>query len=56
MLATPGGGTSVELSRFIRPDHEPGNPTAMANVLGLRNIAFEVDDLHAAVDQVTADG
>ncbi|WAX57763.1 hypothetical protein M6B22_03085 [Jatrophihabitans cynanchi] len=28
----------------------------MATVLGLRNIAFEVDDLHATVDQVAAEG
>lgn len=56
MLSLPDGGTSVELSHFIRPDHEPGNPTAMANELGFRNIAFEVDDLHAAVDQVAAEG
>ncbi len=28
----------------------------MATELGLRNVAFEVDDLHAAVDQVAADG
>jgi hypothetical protein len=28
----------------------------MANELGLRNVAFEVDDLHAAVDRLAADG
>jgi catechol 2,3-dioxygenase-like lactoylglutathione lyase family enzyme len=28
----------------------------MATTLGLRNVAFEVDDLDAAVDQVVADG
>jgi catechol 2,3-dioxygenase-like lactoylglutathione lyase family enzyme len=28
----------------------------MATVLGLRNSAFEVDDLHATVDQVAAEG
>ena len=31
-------------------------PAAMANELGLRNIAFEVDDLQAAVDKLAADG
>src|SRR5260221_14650815 len=56
MLRPPGGGTAVELSSFIRPDHEPGSPTAMANELGLRSVAFEVDDLHAVVDQLAADG
>ena len=28
----------------------------MSTELGLRNVAFEVDDLHAAVDQLAADG
>ena len=28
----------------------------MANELGLRNVAFEVDDLRAAVDRLAADG
>jgi catechol 2,3-dioxygenase-like lactoylglutathione lyase family enzyme len=56
MLKVPGGGTTVELSSFQRPDPEPGTPAAMANVLGLRSIAFEVDDLQAVVDLVAADG
>jgi catechol 2,3-dioxygenase-like lactoylglutathione lyase family enzyme len=28
----------------------------MANELGLRNVAFEVDDVQAAVDQLAKDG
>ena len=56
MLRPPGGGTAVELSSFTRPDHDPGSPTAMANELGLRSVAFEIDDLHAAVDRLAADG
>ena len=31
-------------------------PSAMANELGLRNVAFEVADVRAAVDQLAADG
>ena len=56
MLKPPDDGTRLELATFVRPDHEPGSPTAMANELGLRNVAFEVDDLPAAVDRLTADG
>jgi catechol 2,3-dioxygenase-like lactoylglutathione lyase family enzyme len=56
MLKPPDDGTRVELSRFVRPDAVPGSPAAMANELGLRSVAFEVDDLHAAVDRVAADG
>jgi catechol 2,3-dioxygenase-like lactoylglutathione lyase family enzyme len=56
MLRPPGGGTGIELSSFVRPDHEPGSPTAMANELGLRSVVFEVDDLPAVVDDLAADG
>ena len=56
MLRPPGGGTAVELSSFVRPDPEPGSPTAMANELGLRSVAFEIDDLQAEVERLAADG
>ena len=39
MLRPPEGGAGLELSSFVRPDHEPGSPTAMPNELGLRNVA-----------------
>jgi catechol 2,3-dioxygenase-like lactoylglutathione lyase family enzyme len=55
-LRAPAGGVGLELSSFVRPDHEPGSPTAMANELGLRNVSFEVDDLQATVDGLAADG
>jgi catechol 2,3-dioxygenase-like lactoylglutathione lyase family enzyme len=50
MLKPPDDGTRLELSSFVRPDSVPGSPAAMANELGLRNVAFEVNDLQAAVD------
>ena len=56
MLRPPDGGTRLELSRFVRPDHEPGSPAAMDNEPGLRNLAFKVDDLQAAVDRLAAEG
>jgi len=56
MLRPPDDGTRLELSSFVRPDHVPGSPAPMANELGLRNVAFEVTDLEAAVDAVAADG
>src|SRR2546422_6039192 len=56
MLRPPDGGTGLELSSFIRPNHEPGSPDAMSNELGLRNIAFEVDNLQAVVDRLAAEG
>jgi len=56
MLRPPEGGTGLELSSFVQPDHEPGSPTAMANELGLRNVSFEVAELQPTVDRLAADG
>lgn len=56
MLRPPGGGTALELARFVRPDHTPGSPDAMANELGLRNVSFEVDDLDAVLERLAEDG
>ena len=55
-LRQPDGGTGVELSSFIRPDHEPGSPDAMPNELGPRNVCFEVDNLQGVVDRLAVDG
>src|SRR6478736_4355105 len=55
-LVPPDGGTRLELSSFIRPDHERGSPNAMSTELGLRNLAFVVDDLQAEVDRLAGDG
>jgi hypothetical protein len=56
VLRAPDGGAGLELSSFIRPDHQPGSPEAMSTELGLRNVAFEADDLQAAVDWVAGNG
>ena len=56
MLKAPDGGSRLELSSFVSPDHVPGSPAAMANELGLRNVSFEVGDLEAALEVVAADG
>lgn len=56
MLKPPDDGTRLELARFVRPDSTPGSPTAMANELGLRNVAFEVEDLRAVVDWAAREG
>jgi catechol 2,3-dioxygenase-like lactoylglutathione lyase family enzyme len=57
MLKPPADGTTrLELSSFVRPDSVPGSPAAMANELGLRSVAFEVDDLQAVVDWAAAEG
>ena len=56
MLRLPDGGTGLELSSFIQPNHEPGSPDAMSNELGLRNVCFVVDNLLAVVDRLAVDG
>jgi catechol 2,3-dioxygenase-like lactoylglutathione lyase family enzyme len=56
MLKPPGEGTRLELSTFVRPAMTPGSPTAMANELGLRNVAFEVEDVHAVVAWAATQG
>jgi len=56
LLRSPDGGPGLELARFVRPDHKPGSPHAMANELGLRILAFEVDDIQAILERLTADG
>ncbi len=33
MLRPPDGGAGLELSSFLRPDHEPGSPAAMSTEL-----------------------
>ena len=56
VLRPPDGSAGLELSSFVRPEHQPGSPTAMSTELGLRNVAFEVDDLQATVEALAADG
>jgi catechol 2,3-dioxygenase-like lactoylglutathione lyase family enzyme len=56
MLKPPDDGPRLELSSFVRPDSVAGSAAPMANELGLRNVAFEVHDVQAAVDALAADG
>ena len=56
LLRAPDGGAAVELASFVRPDHGPGSPAAPATELGLRSIAFEVEDLLGLVARLAADG
>ncbi|WP_432476244.1 VOC family protein [Nocardioides sp. GXQ0305] len=56
MLRPPGGGTMLELARFLRPDHVPGSSDAMANELGIRNVCFEITGLEETVERLAADG
>ena len=52
MLRPLNGGIGVELASFVRPDHEPGSPTAMANELGLRSVCSQAWNFIAARRQL----
>ena len=56
MLKPPDDGTRLEVTRFVRPDHEPGSPEAMATRLGLSNVSFEVHGLDEILDRLAAEG
>jgi catechol 2,3-dioxygenase-like lactoylglutathione lyase family enzyme len=56
VLRPPGGGTGLELTRFLAPAPEAGTPEPSPTQLGLRNVTFEVDDLTPLLDRLTAAG
>ena len=56
MLRPPGGGTAVELSRFVRPAPKSIPAPVEADEPGLRSLAFVVDDLAAVLERLAADG
>ena len=49
MLQTPDGHGRIELSSFRSPPAEPGPGRALINMVGLRHVCFQVDDMDAAV-------
>ncbi len=49
MLQTPDGRAAIELVKFYTPLDEQGIQPSFANTLGIRHIAFLVDDVEAMV-------
>jgi len=56
MLGTPDGQTSIELVKFYRPSDEKGFQQSFANTLGIRHIAFAVEDIEALVAKLKKRG
>jgi catechol 2,3-dioxygenase-like lactoylglutathione lyase family enzyme len=56
MMETPDGHGRLELVKFHSPSVGGGDGHAPANILGIRHVAFVVDDLDAAVATVRARG
>jgi catechol 2,3-dioxygenase-like lactoylglutathione lyase family enzyme len=56
MLQTPDGRAAVELVKFYSPLDERGIQSSFANTLGLRHIAFLVEDVEAVVAKLKIKG
>lgn len=56
MLETRDGNGRLELIKFNSPAAEDGNRSAPANTLGIRHVAFVVDDIDAVVAGLQARG
>src|SRR5215208_6009822 len=52
MLQTPDGHGRLELMHFKSPAAREGDANAAPNTLGIRRLAFTVDDVDAAVARV----
>jgi catechol 2,3-dioxygenase-like lactoylglutathione lyase family enzyme len=49
MLQAPDGQVNLELSKFHQPEAVASTQSEAANTLGLRHIAFQVEDLEGVV-------
>lgn len=56
MLRTPDGETDIELVKFHTPLDENGVQPSSANTLGIRHIAFVVEDIEALVAKLKKKG
>lgn len=56
MLQTPDGEANIELVKFHTPLDENGIQQSLANTLGIRHIAFAVDDIEAIVTKLKTSG
>ena len=52
----PEGGGRVELLQYLSPQGEPLPPNRLPYTLGLRHVAFEVEDLDVLCAQLSAAG
>lgn len=56
MLRAPDGQLNLELSKFHRPVDPEGIRPGAANTLGLRHLAFQVDDVESIVTALKQKG
>jgi catechol 2,3-dioxygenase-like lactoylglutathione lyase family enzyme len=55
-MKTADGETSIELVQYLRPVDENGIQQTFANTLGIRHIAFVVEDIEAIVAKLKKKG
>jgi catechol 2,3-dioxygenase-like lactoylglutathione lyase family enzyme len=55
-MQTPDGNGRIELIQFETPQTEPGDAKAPANTLGLRHLAFAVDDVDDTISRLRPHG
>jgi catechol 2,3-dioxygenase-like lactoylglutathione lyase family enzyme len=56
MVALPDGQANLELIKFHSPPDDQGIPPQPANTLGIRHVAFAVDDVEAIVANLRTKG
>ncbi|WP_342387451.1 VOC family protein [Salinicoccus bachuensis] len=56
MLRTPDGEANIELVKFHTPSDENGLQRPLANTLGIRHIAFAVEDIEDLVAKLKRKG
>lgn len=56
MMGTLDGGANIELVKFHRPKDEKGLQHDLANTLGIRHIAFAVEDMEEIVEKLSNNG
>ena len=56
MMRTPDGEANIELVKFHTPPEEKGIQRPSANTLGIRHIAFVVEDIEALVAKLKKKG
>jgi catechol 2,3-dioxygenase-like lactoylglutathione lyase family enzyme len=55
-VRTPDGSGQFELIKFLNPANQDGSSHAPANALGLRHVAFQVENIEAVVAGLQARG
>lgn len=56
MVALPEGGANLEIIKFHTPSDANGIQQLPANTLGIRHIAFVVDDFEAVISRIKTKG